>query len=158
MHPQEGAFEPNITCHYNHPLILINQYQQPNHKIFNCYFLNEVLINIITAHLLAVYDQWLGKTGAWVSKGNAFKSSKVPLYLKNGFCSECVILWLVSGIHKINNAEARVEAFSLPHIDIKLEKKPSPHPFLNQSLPFSTQKKLKKKKKISYFFFYAIKL
>ena len=41
---------------------------------------------------------------------------------KNGFCLECVILWLVSGIHRINNAKVRVEAFSLPGLDIKLEK------------------------------------
>ena len=47
---------------------------------------------------------------------------KYLLYSKNGFCLECVILWLVSGIHRINNAKVRVEAFSLPSIDIKLEK------------------------------------
>ena len=56
---------------------------------------------------------------------------------KNGFCLECVILWLVSGIHRINNAEARVEAFSLPSIDIKLEKNVSPFPSFPDSGVFS---------------------
>ena len=46
---------------------------------------------------------------------------KYLLYSKNVFL-ECVILWLVSGIHRINNAKVRVEAFSLPGLDIKLEK------------------------------------
>ena len=64
---------------------------------------------------------------------------------KNGFCSECVILWLVSGIHKINNAKARVEAFSLPHIDIKLEKKSLlPIPSSINLCPFPRKKKVKK--------------
>ena len=69
-----------------------------------------------------------------------------------------MILWLVSGIHKINNAEARVEAFSLPHIDIKLEKKAFTPSLLQSISALFHAKKVKKKKKISYFFFYAIKL
>ena len=52
---------------------------------------------------------------------------------KNGFCLECVILWLVSGIHRINNAKVRVEAFSLPGLDIKLEKNVRPSS-INQCL------------------------